>query len=272
MTPIADMVEQMLSANAPAAAIVAAVRAVESITRDVTLSSRDASRSIAQEQARVRALNYRNRKKLQQVAKANDVATSSAVVALPSVTRHVTSTAKPLTSSFLLDGIDEEKEEKEERRNARARGSRLRPGQPLTDPFLRLAIEHGAPADAVPALWTEFVDYWSEIPGQRGCKVSWIGTWRNNVKRVISKGFLKRAGTGPPSRPLTQHQLERQETREILNDLDKFINAGGSGSGQADLGLLRFDPGDGSEIVHNGAGRDVVRLPAAGAGSGRKPV
>jgi hypothetical protein len=120
-TPIADLVECMFAENAPAAAIVAAVRAIERVTTVMRHApSRDASRSVTQEQSRIRSQNYRNRKKSQSVAKANDVATAGDVVTLPAVTRHVT----PLcgtNNSIDSNGLSIGKEQKEERENARAR-------------------------------------------------------------------------------------------------------------------------------------------------------
>lgn len=33
-------------------------------------------------------------------------------------------------------------------------------------------------------LFAEFGDYWRGIPGQRGCKLDWFGTWRNRVREA----------------------------------------------------------------------------------------
>jgi hypothetical protein len=63
---------------------------------------------------------------------------------------------------------------------------------------------------------------------------------------------------GPPAvRPTTAHQVERQTGREILDDIGKFI---GGSSSQADLGLLRHDPGDGPEGVRGGSRGDLIEL------------
>lgn len=71
------------------------------------------------------------------------------------------------------------------------RGSRLLScaREAITAEMRSVAIENGCPPDRVDALWSEFVDYWSEIPGRFGCKLSWVGTWRNRVKQVFGKGF-----------------------------------------------------------------------------------
>lgn len=66
------------------------------------------------------------------------------------------------------------------------KGSRLSVGTPITDEQRAAAITCGCPPDRVDSMWIEFVDYWSEIPGQKGLKLSWIGTWRNRVKWVLA--------------------------------------------------------------------------------------
>ncbi len=102
----------------------------------------------------------------------------------------------------------------------------------------------------------KFKDYWKAQPGQRGVKLDWDATWRNWIRNA-------NRARGSPPRPLTQHQVERQESREILNDLKKFIDGNG-GSGDANPGLLRLDPSDGQESFHGGFRRNVVDIPLAG--------
>jgi hypothetical protein len=195
MTPIADMVERMLSENYPAGAIVMAVRAMENVTSRVTLSSRDASRdasrSVTQEMARVRSLNYRNRKKNQQVAKANDVASAVVIEAISSRdASRFDSTRDLLTSSFLLpeDPLGTSKKERKQEVVARARGTRLKTGEFLTQPFIDEAIKLGVQPGRVAPLWDEFVDYWAALPGSRGTKLDWLATWRNRIRQIVSKG------------------------------------------------------------------------------------
>jgi len=72
---------------------------------------------------------------------------------------------------------------------------------------------------------------------------------------------------GPPTaRPATAHQQERQTGREILDDIGEFISGSG---GEAGLGLLRHDSGNGPESVRGGPGRDLVELSAGSVGKGR---
>jgi uncharacterized protein YdaU (DUF1376 family) len=73
---------------------------------------------------------------------------------------------------------------------------------------------------------------------------------RNQVVDASAWIAARLKGTGPHGKPLTQHQLERENSRRILDDLDKFAN-GGSGS-KADPGLLRLNSGDGSASIYGG--------------------
>lgn len=82
---------------------------------------------------------------------------------------------------------EEEKKEGLSVGKERKKGSRLLSGARVSDENRASAIECGCPPDRVDAVWTEFVDYWSDIPGQKGCKLTWSGTWRNWVKRLFGK-------------------------------------------------------------------------------------
>ena len=70
----------------------------------------------------------------------------------------------------------------------RKKGSRLLVGTRVSDEQRAIAIECGCPPDRVDRVWAEFVDYWSDIPGQRGLKVTWSGTWRNRVRKIFGEG------------------------------------------------------------------------------------
>jgi hypothetical protein len=87
-------------------------------------------------------------------------------------------------ASLTLEDKKEGLPVKEERK----KGSRLLSDARVSNEQKLIAIEHGCPPDRVDAVWTEFVDYWSDIPGQRGLKLTWTGTWRNWVKRIFGKG------------------------------------------------------------------------------------
>jgi hypothetical protein len=196
-TPIADMVARMLAADEPASAVVAAVRALEIVTQNNALRN-VMSRVTSREQAKVRQQNFRNRKKEQELArevKANDVTSRNANVTQDSVTTPLSDCV--LLSSSLLTGepLKSSKKEKKESSGiqARARGTRMEPGTPLSDEHRAIIVAEGISDPE--KLWAEFVDYWSDIPGQRGVKMKWDGTLRNRCRDVIKRGFNGQASS-----------------------------------------------------------------------------
>jgi hypothetical protein len=68
--------------------------------------------------------------------------------------------------------------------------------------------------------------------------------------------------TGPP-RQLTEFQRGRNETKDILNDLENFAT-GSSGRGQENPRLLSGNSGERSEGLRGGTGGDIIDLPAGG--------
>lgn len=70
---------------------------------------------------------------------------------------------------------------------------------------------------------------------------------------------------GPPAKPLTAHQQERETGREILDDIGKFISSSGR---ETDTRVLRHDPGNEPESLRGGARRSLVNLSADGVGKG----
>jgi hypothetical protein len=91
-----------------------------------------------------------------------------------------------------------------------------------------------------------------------------LAATKDNAHEFIAK-VITTAGTGPPAKPLTAHQLERETTRSILDALDQFACDGG----KTDPALLRYDPGSGSAGVRGGVRGDVIDLPSARVGEGR---
>lgn len=58
------------------------------------------------------------------------------------------------------------------------------------------ATRLGVPPDRVDAVRDEFVDYWRGVPGNRGVKLDWLGTWRNRCRDVAA-----RSGNGGRASP-----------------------------------------------------------------------
>lgn len=51
-------------------------------------------------------------------------------------------------------------------------------------------------------LFAEFRDYWCAVPGQRGCKLDWIATWRNRVRD-------KKRSHAPPPKETRDERFSR---------------------------------------------------------------
>ncbi len=64
----------------------------------------------------------------------------------------------------------------------RARGHRLPSGWKPTEADVEFARSSGMDDAAISAAADEFRDYWQALPGQRGVKLDWSSTWRNNIR------------------------------------------------------------------------------------------
>ena len=103
-----------------------------------------------------------------------------------------------------------------------ARGSRLPEGWSPSEATLAALRAEGitAPAEALPS----FGDYWRAVPGQRGVKLDWEGTYRNWVRRDATRAPGPGGGPqrpGPGGRliqvPLPE-QADRFDFSEEAND------------------------------------------------------
>lgn len=147
------------------------------------------------EYERLRKAEYRAKTKRE--AKANDVALLIAPPKnVPDLSRNVPDIV-PRDCNLLssLSSSESEKrkkesteKEKKERGSVAARGTRLIPGQSITEADWAFAIDAGMTAPAARHAWAEFVDYWVAIPGHRGVKLNWSATWRNRVRELIKRG------------------------------------------------------------------------------------
>ncbi len=90
---------------------------------------------------------------------------------------------------------------------------------------------------------------------------------RNRVVDPSAWISARLKATGPPGKSLTEFQRGRNETKDILNDLENFAT-GSSGSGQADTRLLPGNPGKRPEGLRGGASADVIDLSPSGYRSG----
>ncbi len=177
MTPIADMVEQMLAEGVAASAIVLAIRTVElaSVTRDVTCDAHSDTPGA------IRTRRWREKRNQNvMLAEANDAA-QQPVSERHTIPSHVTQRCD-LTSLSLKEASNKGSEERKV--VARARGTRLADDwQPSekTEKFVReLGLDPAALRD-------EFVDFWSAVPGSRGLKLDWDKTFKNRARDVAGR-------------------------------------------------------------------------------------
>lgn len=64
-----------------------------------------------------------------------------------------------------------------------SRGTRVPIPFPVTDE-MRDWVKSETPDVDVDGGTTEFVDYWRAVPGQKGCKLDWLATWRNRMRTL----------------------------------------------------------------------------------------
>lgn len=100
----------------------------------------------------------------------------------------------PGTPTHTADSYSESEKTSEQPRKRSAdtqRGSRIPIPFPVTEPLLEWAKSETPDVD-VTAATAEFVDYWRAVPGQKGCKIDWIATWRNRMRE--KQGRAKQFG------------------------------------------------------------------------------
>lgn len=113
------------------------------------------------------------------------------------------STGNPVENADVCPTVDNKKTGLSVKKENK-KGSRLLSGTRASNEQKLIAIECGCPPERVDAVWTEFVDYWSDIPGWKGCKLNWTGTWRNRVKQVFGTGFGNGQNHGKTKRTIIQ--------------------------------------------------------------------
>lgn len=77
-----------------------------------------------------------------------------------------------------------------------ATGTRV-PDRPLPDLWAQFAVTLGLDPAAV---YAEFLDYWRGVPGQKGRKLDWDGTWRNRCRELAGRTRNGRPGEHPRTR------------------------------------------------------------------------
>jgi hypothetical protein len=239
LTPIAAMVVEMIARGVDPEVIAIAVSAAE---QAVAMSM------CPQNSADISADKRRERDRLRK----------RAVRGIPQTSAEIPRNSADTENAPL--SIERKKEEKEERKRETTRGARLPVGWTPTPQDLAVADELLGEQKSR----SELEKFRAQQPGQRGIKLDWNAAWRNWARRAAEYSVPRNSA----HKPLTQHQIERQESREILDGLQKFINDDGRSGSDANPGLLRFDPGDGQESFHGRFRRNVVDIPLGGGRKG----
>ncbi len=136
------------------------------------------------------------------------------------------------------------------------RGSRLPDNFQPDHAAEELAAKLGVPLTAVHGeLLAEFGDYWRGVPGARGVKLDWQGTFRNRLRERAPK-YQARAGPSapnPPKKANPYYSAVRQSLEK--SDKNERFDNGANLSSEADR------PGAGARTIEG----EVVS-PAGGQG------
>lgn len=98
----------------------------------------------------------------------------------------------------------------------------LKGGTEITEEFLFEATARGFGLDATKLVWTEFIDYWRGVPGQKGVKLDWPATWRNALKTIYAgreNATSRRNATNyQPTKSKLQLAVEATERARALRE------------------------------------------------------
>lgn len=148
---------------------------------------------------------------------------------------------------------------------ASKRGHRLPANWTMNGPDLAYALGKGLTERDAGELFERFCSWAWSASGPNAVKVNWHQAWQGWVQREAGKIIAARAS--PTGRPLSPYEQRRQETKDILNDLDNFAK-GSSIGGQGSSGFLRRDTGERPEEIRGGFGGALLDLSASGDRAG----
>jgi hypothetical protein len=74
------------------------------------------------------------------------------------------------------------------------RGTRLAPDWQPSAEDIEFAQQSGLDNAAIAHAAAEFRDYWTAVPGAKGCKLDWSATWRNRVRDIVARPAGRRSG------------------------------------------------------------------------------
>ncbi|MBU0885525.1 MAG: MarR family transcriptional regulator, partial [Alphaproteobacteria bacterium] len=106
-------------------------------------------------------------------------------------------------------------EPKPARKPASNRGTRLPEGWTLPPHWQDFAEAEGHPDPQREA--AKFADYWRALPGQRGVKLDWFGTWRNWVRTAMDRTGSRRGGGMSSDERLVAGYRGAMQRRTVTN-------------------------------------------------------
>ena len=119
---------------------------------------------------------------------------------------HVCAGKYPLSSSLRSEGIPPEKPSVSTPKGADKRGGRLPEGWRPDESGWAYAVEQLGSEPLAQGQLDRFRDYWRGVPGAKGRKLDWPGTWRNWVRRAVENQPRK-----AHDRPHPEDKLARKE-------------------------------------------------------------
>lgn len=122
--------------------------------------------------------------------------------------------SRSYSSSSSSSSISESSREGVQNTNSDARASAPSPAKgcrlswtALPDEAREFAVSEGISPQDTERIFDTFRDYWTAVPGSKGCKTDWPATWRNWVRREKGNGTSRRSGA---SRHLSEvERIER---------------------------------------------------------------
>ena len=97
---------------------------------------------------------------------------------------------------------------------ARKRATRLPGDWAISQDLCDWAVDQGYSPPFVMTENAKFIDYWNGIPGQKGTKLDWPGTWRNWIRRAAENHRPKTGRSTPDPVGRLERTLQRVAERQ----------------------------------------------------------
>lgn len=230
-TPMADFIQALIGAGADVHVVLVAVRGLEL----GQATGQKAGQALVDDDEKRKTA--RERKRLWRKSKKGQVQNVPPDVSVVPVGQEPVFGKNDLLTIEPVSKIVSEKEEKKEVKVS-ARGTRLPadfiPNAACELVARELKLNRGQWQMAL----AEFRDYWDAVPGVRGTKLDWHGTFRNNLRR---KGQIKNGYQ-------SAKQQHATAAREALDEQYKFI----AGTGEGDFSNTGLQDGSFVDLTRTG--------------------